>query len=210
MNPITQNTTNVRHGSSSRDRYPRRSFSRERIPRVMPKKVSDVIPPIGGNIRIIPLGGVEEVGKNMTVVEYGEDIIIIDVGFQFKDGDTPGVDYILPNTKYLEDRKYKIRGIVITHGHLDHIGGIPYVIERLGNPPIYTREMGGLLIKKRQTEFPQLAPLDVRIVDKDDKSIPLGTHLKVRFFGVTHSIPDSTGVVIETPYGDIITTVDVR
>src|SRR3989338_2085178 len=125
MNPITQNTTNVRHGSSSRDRYPRRSFSRERIPRVMPKKVSDVIPPIGGNIRIIPLGGVEEVGKNMTVVEYGEDIIIIDVGFQFKDGDTPGVDYILPNTKYLEDRKDKIRGVIITHGHLDHIDGVP-------------------------------------------------------------------------------------
>src|SRR3989344_3616122 len=175
------------------------------------KRADDVIPPLEeGVIRVIPLGGVEEIGRNMTVIEYGNDIVIADAGFQFSDQDTPGVDYILPNTKYLEDRKDKIRGIVITHGHLDHIGGIPYVIERLGNPPIYTREMGGLLIKKRQTEFPQLAPLDVRIVDKDDKSIPLGTHLKVRFFGVTHSIPDSTGVIIETPYGDIITTGDVR
>ena len=174
------------------------------------KKPDDVIPDIGDSIRIIPLGGVEEIGRNMTVIEYGEDIVIADCGFQFTDDDTPGVDYILPNTKYLEERKHKIRGIVITHGHLDHIGGIPYLMERLGNPPIYTREMGGLLIKKRQSEFPHLPPLDVRIVDKDDKSIALSANMKVRFFGVTHSIPDSTGVIIETPYGDIITTGDVR
>lgn len=174
------------------------------------KKAEDVIPPIGDSIRVIPLGGVEEIGRNLTVIEYGDDIVIADCGFQFTDDDTPGVDYILPNTKYLEERKHKIRAIVITHGHLDHIGGIPYLIDRLGNPPIYTREMGGLLIKKRQTEFPHLPPLDVRIVDKDEKSIPLSANLKVRFFGVTHSIPDSTGVIIETPYGDIITTGDVR
>ncbi|MBI1974607.1 MAG: ribonuclease J [Candidatus Zambryskibacteria bacterium] len=174
------------------------------------RKPDDVIPPIGDGIRIIPLGGVEEIGRNMTVIEYGDDIVVADCGFQFTDDDTPGVDYILPNTKYLEERKDKIRAIVITHGHLDHIGGIPYIIDRLGNPPIYTREMGGLLIKKRQVEFPHLPPLDVRIVDKDDKSIPLSANLKIRFFGVTHSIPDSTGVIIETPYGDIVTTGDVR
>jgi len=174
------------------------------------KKPDDVIPDIGDSIRVIPLGGVEEIGRNMTVIEYGDDIVIADCGFQFTDDDTPGVDYILPNTKYLEERKHKIRAIVITHGHLDHIGGIPYLMDRLGNPPIYTREMGALLIKKRQTEFPQLPPLDIRIVDKDDKSIPLSPNMKVRFFGVTHSIPDSTGVIIETPYGDIITTGDVR
>ena len=208
MNPITQNTTNVRHGSSSRDRYPRRSFSRERIPRVMPKKVSDVIPPIGGNIRIIPLGGVEEVGKNMTVVEYGEDIIIIDVGFQFKDGDTPGVDYILPNTKYLEDRKDKIRGVIITHGHLDHIGGIPYIMDRIGNPPIYTRLLTSILINKRQEEFPHLPTLDMKIVEKEE-TITLGK-LKVEFFTVTHTIPDAMGVMIHTPYGLVVTPGDVK
>src|SRR3989338_1871896 len=208
MNPITQNTTNVRHGSSSRDRYPRRSFSRERIPRVMPKKVSDVIPPIGGNIRIIPLGGVEEVGKNMTVVEYGEDIIIIDVGFQFKDGDTPGVDYILPNTKYLEDRNDKIRGVIITHGHLDHIGGIPYIIDRIGNPPIYTRLLTSILINKRQEEFPHLPHLDLKIVEKEE-TVTLGK-LKVEFFTVTHTIPDSMGVIIHTPYGMVVTPGDVK
>ncbi|OHB04007.1 MAG: hypothetical protein A3B03_00930 [Candidatus Zambryskibacteria bacterium RIFCSPLOWO2_01_FULL_42_41] len=177
---------------------------------VMVKKTSDIVPPLGDSIRIIPLGGVEEIGKNMTVIEFGEDIIVIDAGIQFTDDDTPGVDYILPNIKYLEERKDRIRALVITHGHLDHIGGIPYLITRLGNPPIYTREFGALLIQKRQVEFPQLAPLNIKIVEVSDKSIPITDNLKVRFFGLTHSIPDSNGVIIETPYGDIVNTGDVR
>ncbi len=174
------------------------------------RKPADIIPPIGDALRIVPLGGVEEIGKNMTVVEYKNDIIVIDAGIQFTDDDTPGIDYILPNIKYLEERKEKIRALVITHGHLDHIGGIPYLITRLGNPPIYTREFGALLIKKRQAEFPHLAPLDIRVVDSADKFIPIGEHFKARFFGLTHSIPDSAGIIIETPYGDIVNTGDVR
>jgi len=176
------------------------------------KKPHDVISPLApGNIRIIPLGGVEEIGRNMTVVEYGEDIVVVDCGVQFTDAETPGVDYILANTKYLEDRKDRIRGIVITHGHLDHIGAIPYLITRLGNPPIYTREFGALIIKKRQEEFPHLEPLDLRIIDvKDRSAVPISANLKVRFFGLTHSIPDSTGIIIETPHGDIVNTGDVR
>ena len=175
------------------------------------KRAPDVIPVLAPDtIRVVPLGGVEEVGRNMTAVEYGDDIVVIDCGIQFTDTDTPGVDYILPNTKYLEERKGRIRALVITHGHLDHIGGIPYLITKLGNPPIYTREFGSLLIRKRQEEFPHLPPLDIRIVDAGDKSIPLTPHLKVRFFGLTHSIPDSTGIIIETPFGDIVNTGDVR
>ncbi len=175
------------------------------------KKTEDVVPPLKENtIRIIPLGGVEEVGKNMTAVEYKNDIIIIDAGIQFKTEDTPGIDYILPNTKYLEARKGKIRALVITHGHLDHIGGIPYLIEKLGNPPIYTREFGALLIKKRQTEFPHLPELNIKIVDKDAGFISITSDLKIKFLGLTHSIPDSSGIVIETPFGDIVNTGDVR
>lgn len=168
------------------------------------------IPPVGENIRIIPLGGVEEIGKNMMLIEYKDDIIVIDAGVQFSDSETPGVDYILPNIKYLEENKHKIRALVITHGHLDHIGGIPYLIDRIGNPPIYTREFGALLIKKRHEEFPHLPPLNLKIIGADDGAIPLSANLKVRFFGLTHSIPDSTGVIIETPLGDIVNTGDVR
>ncbi|MEX2013750.1 MAG: ribonuclease J [Parcubacteria group bacterium] len=174
------------------------------------RKPHDIIPPLGESIRVIPLGGVEGIGRNMTVFEFGNDIIVADAGIMFTDEDTPGIDYILPNIKYLEERKDKIRAILITHGHLDHIGAIPYIIERLGNPPIYTREFGALLIKKRQEEFPHLTPLDIKIVGADDKSIAISENLKVRFFGVTHSIPDSTGIIIETPFGDIVSTGDVR
>lgn len=175
------------------------------------KKPHDVIPPLAEDaIRIVPLGGVEEIGRNMTAIEFKGNIVVIDAGIQFTDADSPGVDYILPNTRYLEERKDRIKAMVITHGHLDHIGGIPYLINRIGNPPIYTREFGALIIKKRQEEFPHLPPLDIRIVEATDKSIPLTDDLKVRFFGLTHSIPDSTGIIIETPYGDILNTGDVR
>lgn len=167
------------------------------------------IPPLeAGNIRIIPLGGVEEIGRNMTAVEIGDDIIIVDCGFQFREDDTPGVDYILPNTKYLEDRVDKIRGLFITHGHLDHIGGIPYVIDRIGYPPIYTRGLTSIMIKKRQEEFPNLRPLDIHEVEKSD-TIKVGD-VRVRFFSVYHTIPDSMGIVIETAYGDLVFTGDLR
>lgn len=197
--------------SSSLPRRAPKSPPPERGQANLPAPKDDKVPPIAeGVIRIIPLGGVEQIGRNMTAIEYGDDIIVVDAGIQFSTDDTPGVDFILPNTKYLEARKHKIRGLVITHGHLDHIGGIPYVIERLGNPPIYCREFGTYLIKKRHSEFPHLPAPDFRVVTKDEGSVPIGKHLKVRFFGLTHSIPDSTGVIIETPFGDIVTTGDVR
>src|SRR3989344_2947673 len=167
------------------------------------------IPPLeAGNIRIIPLGGVEEIGKNMTAVEVGDDIVVIDAGFQFREADTPGVDYIIPNTKYLEERREKIRGLFITHGHLDHIGGIPYVIDHIGSPPVYTRKLTAVMIRKRQEEFPNLKPLDVHEVEKED-TIKLGG-LRVRFFEVTHTIPDAMGIIIETPHGLLVFTGDLK
>ncbi len=161
-----------------------------------------------GVVRIIPLGGVEEVGRNMTMFEIGEDIIVVDMGFAFREESTPGVDYILPNTQYLEERKHKIRGVLITHGHLDHIGAIPYLIERLGNPKIYARNFTALMIKKRQEEFPHLKPLNIEIVEGSTK-LKLG-NLDISFFAVTHSIPDSMGIMIDTPHGKIVHTGDLR
>lgn len=176
-------------------------------PRPVTKK-EDEIQPVGDNIRIIPLGGVEEIGKNMTVVEIGNDIIVIDAGFQFKEADTPGVDYILPNTRYLEERKDRVRALIVTHGHLDHIGAIPFIMEKMGNPPVYTRNLTALFIKKRQTEFPQVEPINFKIVEKNDK-VQIG-NLIVRFFGVTHTIPDSMGIIIETKLGNIVTPGDYK
>jgi len=167
------------------------------------------VPPIGNNIRIIPLGGVEEIGKNMTAIEVGNDIIVIDAGFQFKDETTPGIDYIIPNTKYLEERKDRIRAMFITHGHLDHIGGLPYIIEKIGNPPIYSRKFGAIMIKKRHEEFPHLPPLNIVILDGDE-TIPISPNLKVESFAISHTIPDSMGLVLHTHMGDIVFIEDVR
>ncbi|MDQ5893322.1 MAG: ribonuclease [Patescibacteria group bacterium] len=173
------------------------------------KKVEDTVPALApDSIRIIPLGGVEEIGKNMTMIEYGNDIVIIDIGFQFKDENTPGIDYILPNTKYLEERKDRIRAVIITHGHLDHIGGIPYVMPRIGNPPLYTRMLTSVMVKKRQEEFTHVPPLDIKVVEKDE-TITLGS-LRVKFFAVTHTIPDAMGVVVMTPHGSIVHTGDLK
>lgn len=170
---------------------------------------SDAIPDLkDGNIRIITIGGFEAIGKNMSAIEIGNDIIVIDCGFTFKDQNTPGIDYILPNTKYLEDRKDRIRGVIITHGHLDHTGGIAYVFPRIGNPPIYCRSFTSLMIKKRQEEFKSNPPLDINVVETTDR-IKLGDQY-VRFFGITHTIPDSMGVIIETPYGNLINQADFK
>jgi ribonuclease J len=165
-------------------------------------------PPETGVVRVIPLGGVEEIGKNMTAVEIGDDIIVIDAGMHFSTEATPGVDYVIPNTTYLEERKEKIRALIITHAHLDHIGGVPLVLSRIGNPPVYSRNLSILMMRKRQAEFPHLPRMLENIVEKDD-SIVCGK-IKVRFFGVTHTIPDSMGIIIETEHGWIVTPGDYK
>ncbi|MFC1733499.1 ribonuclease J [candidate division KSB1 bacterium] len=167
----------------------------------------ETIPEIKDGVRIIPLGGVEEVGRNMTIVETDEDIVIVDAGFQFVTEDNPGIDYILPNTRYLEERKHKIRALLITHGHLDHIGGIPFIIDRIGNPPIYTGELTSIMIKKRAEEFIGVKH-DINVLSPN---VPLTLgKLKVRTFPVTHSIPDSTGMIIETKYGNVVLSGDLK
>lgn len=177
--------------------------------RIFVKKNDPKITPIAeGNIRIIPLGGVEEVGQNMTIIEYGNDILVFDCGFQFVSEETPGIDYIIPNTKYLEQNKHKIKALIITHGHLDHIAAIPYIIHKIGNPPIYAGNIASLLIKKRMTEFPHLPAIDIKTVYPRDKF--RFNNLGIKFFEVTHSIPDSMGISIETPYGNIVVTGDYK
>jgi ribonuclease J len=173
--------------------------------------VSRKVPPLAdGDVRIIPICGVEWIGTNMTAIEYKDEIIVIDAGFGFKNPDTPGINYTVPDVTYLENNKDKIKGLVITHGHMDHIGGIPYVIEKLGMPKIYTREFGAVLIRSKMAEFPRVPKLDIETIDGHTGYVPVGEHLKVKFFGLTHSIPDSTGVIVQTPHGGIMSTGDVR
>ena len=205
-----QSDTQKTGGSRGRNNRPPRSMVGPKFDTtVTGKRETDHIPPLkDGDIRIIHLGGVEEIGRNMSMVEYKDTILIIDCGVQFTETSTPGIDFILPNTRYLEEHKHKIKGVLVTHGHLDHIGSIPYIMPRIGNPQIYSRLFTSLMIKKRQEEFPHLSPLTINIVEKED-TVTLGD-MKVRFFGVTHAIPDSMGLIIETPYGEIVHTGDLR
>ena len=158
------------------------------------------------NLRIIPMGGVEEVGENMTALEYGDDLIIIDMGLAFPDDTMPGIDYIIPDTKWLEENKKRIRGVVITHGHLDHIGAVPYILPKLGDPPVYTMGLTAGFIKKRLEEFGLLGRSKINVLTKDD-TLALG-NFKIRFFRLNHSIPDSMGLCITTPVGQIVYATD--
>ncbi len=159
----------------------------------------------------MPLGGLEEVGRNMVAVEVGAtgDILVFDAGFQFVSEEaSPGVDYILPNTKYLEKNASRVKGVIITHGHLDHIGGIPFTLPRFGNPPIYTQRLTSVMIQRRQEEYPDVPKPEIIEVETG-QSITIGS-TKVKFFPVTHSIPDSMGASVETPQGNVIISGDLR
>jgi len=160
-------------------------------------------------LKIIFLGGLEEIGRNMTIFEYGEDIIIVDMGLQFPDEDMPGIDYIIPNTSYLEERVDRIRGVIITHGHYDHIGAIPHLIGKLGNPPIYTGALTAGIIKKRQAEYRQSPQVNI-VKAENGSRFKLGRNFEIEFCRVTHSIPDSFAVAIKTPAGLVFHTGDFK
>ena len=159
-------------------------------------------------MRIIPLGGLEEVGKNITAIEYGNDIIIIDCGMSFAGPDMLGVDYIVPDVTYLQKRKHKVRGIIFTHGHLDHIGAAQYIVPKLGNPPLYATKLTAGLLKNRLREFALDKSVHLNEYDETTK-LKLG-EFEVEFFRVNHSIPDGMGVFIKSPAGKIIHSGDFK
>ena len=160
------------------------------------------------NLRIIALGGLGEIGRNMMLFEYDKKILIIDAGFGFPEEDMPGIDCIIPNINYLKGKEKNIQGIVFTHGHYDHIGAIPYLIEKLGNPIMYASALTKEIIKRRQEDFPFQPKLKIEKID-DGSKIKLGPFL-VEFFRQNHNIPDNMGMFIETPVGNILHTSDFK
>ncbi|PIP24131.1 MAG: ribonuclease J, partial [Candidatus Nealsonbacteria bacterium CG23_combo_of_CG06-09_8_20_14_all_37_18] len=165
---------------------------------------------ISSTIRIIPLGGLGEVGRNMTLFEIEGKILICDMGLRMPGEDMPGIDYIVPNISCLKDKKKNILGVVFTHGHYDHIGAVPYLIDKIWHPGLemHASPLTRGIILKRQEDFPNLPPLNVNEV-KNGSKINMGP-FKIEFFRQNHNIPDNLGLFIETPVGNILHTSDFK
>jgi ribonuclease J len=159
-------------------------------------------------LKIIPLGGLGEIGKNMTLLEVEGKILVIDMGFKMPGEDMPGIDYIVPDISCLKGREKDIVGVVFTHGHYDHIGAIPYLLDRMGNPPIFAGPLAMGIIIKRQEDFALKPKLDITEVNANSK-IKLGP-FNVEFFHMNHSIVDNFGIFIETSAGNIVHSSDFK
>mgnify|MGYP002796583426 FL=1 len=159
-------------------------------------------------LKIIPLGGLHEIGKNITVFEYENEMIVVDCGLSFPEDDMLGVDLVIPDITYLEQNKDKIKGLVITHGHEDHIGSVPYFLKKI-NIPIYATKLTVGLIKNKLEEHKLLKTTKLVEVTQG-QTIKLGKNFKVEFIRSSHSIPDSVMLAITTPAGTILHTGDFK
>jgi ribonuclease J len=158
-------------------------------------------------LRIIPLGGVGEIGKNMYVFEYGEDIVVVDCGLMFPDAEMFGIDLIIPDVTYLRENREKVRAFVITHGHEDHVGGLPFILPYFPGVPVYAstlaRGLLGIKIKEHKLHDNPLLPLD------PGDQLEIGA-FRVEPFRISHSIPDAMGIALHTPIGTVVTTGDFK
>ena len=159
------------------------------------------------NLKIIPLGGLEEIGKNITVFEYGNEIVLVDCGLEFPEDNMLGVDLVIPDVTYLERNKEKIKGLVITHGHEDHIGAIPYILQQI-NIPIYATKLTIGLIENKLEEHKLLRSTKLTVVNQGE-TVDFG-NIKVEFIRSSHSIPDAVMLAIHTPVGTVIHTGDFK
>lgn len=197
----------ARHGGAKHIYSRRKSYRNRDMTYKQTSRKPAGYPP-HGVLRAIPLGGLDEVGKNMMVFEYEQDVVIVDAGFQFPEEDMLGIDYVIPDISYLENRTERIRGLIITHGHLDHIGAIPYILPKLNFPPVYATRLTLGLIRKRLEEFGIKEKARLHEIDPAKQNI-LG-RFKADWFRVNHSIPDGVGVILHTPAGIVVHTGDFK
>ncbi len=164
--------------------------------------------PRRSQLKLCTLSGTTEVGRNCSFVEYGNDILMIDAGFSFPDHELYGIDYLIPNINYLKKNRHKIKGILITHGHLDHTGALQYILNDLGNPTIYAGSFANALIKEKLNETDLAGKFKLVNVHRNT-TMNLGA-FEVRFIGVTHSIPNAFSIFIKSPDGNIFFSGDYK
>ena len=198
----------VKEGGQKKETVARkpRKTNQEKTSRNVKKSKKSIFK--ASKLKIIPLGGLHEIGKNITVFEYENEIVIVDCGLSFPEDDMLGVDLVIPDITYLEKNVDKIKGLVITHGHEDHIGSIPYLLKKI-NVPIYGTKLTVGLIKNKLEEHKLLRTTKLNEVSQGDK-IKLGKNFEIEFIRSTHSIPDSVMLAITTPAGTVLHTGDFK
>ncbi len=160
-------------------------------------------------LQIVPLGGVGEIGKNMFVVKYNDEILVLDAGLAFPEDEMLGIDIVIPDISYLIENKDQVKGIVLTHGHEDHIGATPYVLSDLAGVPVWGTKLTLGMLKAKLSEFPQHNGLKLNEINPKDK-LKITRNFQLEFFRTNHSIPDSVGVIIKTPVGIVVYTSDFK
>ena len=162
------------------------------------------------HLEVIPLGGMGEIGKNITAYRFEDEIMVVDAGLAFPESHQMGIDLIIPRIDYLQQNAGLIKGWILTHGHEDHIGGLPYILPRLPRVPVYGAGLTLGLVREKLSEFGiKDGEVDLREVDLSDK-VKIGTHFQVEFFRMTHSIPDNAGYLLTTPAGVVMHTGDFK
>lgn len=198
-----QNTSSDKSLNGKRNSA-KRTYTYRKVTKNMRPKAADKMPK---SVKIAFLGGMNEIGKNMTVYEYGNDMFIVDCGLAFPGAELLGVDTVIPDFTYIEENIDKVKGLIITHGHEDHIGGIPYLLKK-ANIPIYSTKLTIGLLKGKLEEHNLLNSARLIEIKPNDK-VALGK-FTVEFIHVNHSIPDAVGLAISSPAGVIIHTGDFK
>ena len=162
-----------------------------------------------GGLKIVHFGGLGEVGRNMSAVQYDNEIILIDAGISFPNEQMPGIDFILPNVGYLQGKEYMIKAMFFTHGHMDHVGALPFVLDRIGDPDFYAAPLTRAILIKRLEEYKDRKPVNIIQIEAGDE-IKISDKLSIKVLRVSHSIPDDLQIVINTPIGKIVHTSDFK
>lgn len=163
-----------------------------------------------GGLKIIHFGGLGEVGRNMSAIQYDDEIVLIDAGVRFPESDEmPGIDFIIPNVEYLADKKNMVKAMFFTHGHLDHIGALPFVRDKIGDPDVYAAPLTKALIMRRLDEFKLLRPLEINQIEAGE-TIRVSDKISVKVLRINHSIPDDLVIAVKTPVGTIVHTSDFK